>query len=76
MLDILYPKPLNLQPALSESEALSKIATMAGKNKVMKSYIGMGYYDTIVPNIILQSMFENPDGIRHIPPTRPRLHRL
>ena len=58
--NILSSKPLNLAPALTESEALSKIQSMADKNKVMKSYIGMGYYDTIVPNVILRNMLENP----------------
>ena len=58
--NILSSKPLNLQPAMSESEALSRIQSMANKNKVMKSYIGMGYYDTIVPNVILRNMLENP----------------
>ena len=45
---------------MTESEALSTIRTMAEKNKVMKSYIGMGYYDTITPNVILRNMLENP----------------
>eukprot|EP00585_Thalassiosira_rotula_P013497 CAMPEP_0196132250 /NCGR_PEP_ID=MMETSP0910-20130528/1958_1 /TAXON_ID=49265 /ORGANISM="Thalassiosira rotula, Strain GSO102" /LENGTH=1027 /DNA_ID=CAMNT_0041391847 /DNA_START=143 /DNA_END=3226 /DNA_ORIENTATION=+ len=58
--NILSSKPLSLQPAMSESEALTAIGKMANKNKVMKSYIGMGYYDTIVPNVILRNMLENP----------------
>jgi glycine dehydrogenase len=58
--NILASHPLNLQPPMSESEALSTIRTMAEKNKVMKSYIGMGYYDTITPNVILRNMLENP----------------
>ncbi|KAL3810403.1 hypothetical protein ACHAXA_007031 [Cyclostephanos tholiformis] len=58
--NILSPRPLDLQPPMTESEALSTIRAMADKNKVMKSYIGMGYYDTIVPNVILRNVLENP----------------
>jgi len=58
--NILSPKALNLEPALTESEALKRIKSMSDKNKVMKSYIGMGYYDTIVPTVILRNMLENP----------------
>ncbi|EJK45128.1 hypothetical protein THAOC_36273 [Thalassiosira oceanica] len=58
--NILSGKELNLEPALSETEALKRIKSMADKNTVMKSYIGMGYYDTIVPNVILRNMLENP----------------
>lgn len=53
-------KELDLAPALSESEALAKIKQMANKNHVMKSYIGQGYYDTIVPPVILRNILENP----------------
>eukprot|EP00934_Nitzschia_sp_Nitz4_P000180 Nitzschia sp. Nitz4//scaffold4_size323378//221111//224343//NITZ4_000686-RA/size323378-snap-gene-0.466-mRNA-1//-1//CDS//3329553477//180//frame0 len=57
---ILAPKPLSMDAPLSESEALTKIKGYADKNKVMKSFIGQGYYDTIVPGVILRNMFENP----------------
>lgn len=53
-------KPLNLEPAMSESEALARIRVYADKNRVMKSYIGQGYYDTQVPGVILRNMLENP----------------
>ncbi len=33
---------------------------MAGKNKVMKSFIGMGYYNTHCPSVILRNVLENP----------------
>ncbi len=58
--NIMAGKELKLQPALTESEALAKIRGMAEKNKVMKSYIGQGYYDTIVPGVILRNVLENP----------------
>jgi glycine dehydrogenase len=58
--DILKGTELKLDPPLTESEALAKIKSIASKNKVMTSYIGMGYYDTIVPPVILRNMLENP----------------
>eukprot|EP00557_Chaetoceros_sp_GSL56_P000965 CAMPEP_0176501716 /NCGR_PEP_ID=MMETSP0200_2-20121128/14324_1 /TAXON_ID=947934 /ORGANISM="Chaetoceros sp., Strain GSL56" /LENGTH=1004 /DNA_ID=CAMNT_0017900651 /DNA_START=143 /DNA_END=3157 /DNA_ORIENTATION=- len=57
---ILAQKKLELEPALTESEALARIKSMADKNKVMKSYIGQGYYDTIVPPVVLRNVLENP----------------
>ena len=45
---------------MSEFEYLSTLKKMASLNKVYKSYIGQGYYDTIVPSPILRSLFENP----------------
>ena len=58
--NILSDKPLQLDAPLSESEALEKLKTLAQKNKVMKSYIGQGYYDTQVPGVILRNVLENP----------------
>ncbi|WP_337045040.1 aminomethyl-transferring glycine dehydrogenase [Emticicia sp. 17c] len=52
--------PLNLPPAKSEAEFLADFKALAQKNKIFKSYIGTGYYDTIVPNVILRNILENP----------------
>ncbi len=53
-------KPLNLPPAQSESEALATLRQIALKNKVNKSFLGMGYYGTITPPVILRNILENP----------------
>ena len=52
--------PLNLAPAQSEFEYLRNLKSIASKNKVFKSYIGLGYYDTITPSVIRRNIFENP----------------
>jgi glycine dehydrogenase len=58
--NILTDKALKLDRPLTETEALARIQLFASRNKVMKSYIGAGYYDTIVPGVILRNMLENP----------------
>ena len=57
---IRLPKPMNLPAGLNEFEYLNHIKGIASKNKVFKSYIGMGYYNTITPGVILRNIFENP----------------
>lgn len=52
--------PLNLPKAKSEVEFLADFKALAQKNKIFKSYIGTGYYDTTVPNVILRNILENP----------------
>ena len=52
--------PLHLEEPLSESEALEKLKAIMGKNKVNKSFIGMGYYETLTPGVILRNVLENP----------------
>jgi glycine dehydrogenase len=51
---------LNLPAALSEVDYLKQLKQTASLNKTFKSYIGQGYYDTIVPGVILRNVFENP----------------
>ena len=46
--------------AITEAAALAELKTMAGKNKVFKSFIGQGYYDTHTPGVILRNILENP----------------
>jgi glycine dehydrogenase len=50
----------NLPDALSEYDYLQEIKQIAAKNKVFKTYIGMGFYGTITPSVILRNLFENP----------------
>jgi glycine dehydrogenase len=52
--------PLNLPDAETESQYLSRLKTIARKNKVLRSFIGLGYYDTLTPSVIKRSLFENP----------------
>lgn len=51
---------MNLPEALSENDFLTEFKKLAGKNKIYKSFIGMGYYDTLVPNVIKRNILENP----------------
>ena len=47
-------------PAVSENAALSMLWNMAERNVVMRTCIGMGYHDVVLPPVILRSIFENP----------------
>lgn len=53
-------KALNIPAAISEHEYLQLLKDISLKNKTYKTYIGQGYYDNIVPSVILRNIFENP----------------
>lgn len=53
-------QPLDLPEALTEYDYLRTLKDIAAKNKVFRSYIGLGYYNTITPPVILRNVFENP----------------
>ena len=51
---------MNIPAPLSESEVLSKLKSIASKNKIFKNYLGHGYYGTITPGVIKRNILENP----------------
>jgi glycine dehydrogenase len=53
-------EPLNLPLPKSEFQFLKDLRHTAAQNKIFKSYIGMGYYNTIVPGVIQRNILENP----------------
>ena len=52
--------PLSLPPAESEHQYLRRLTQIARRNKTFRSYIGLGYHDTITPSVILRMVMENP----------------
>ncbi len=53
-------RELNVDTAMTEQEYLNHITELGNMNKVNKSFIGLGYYETIVPPVILRNVLENP----------------
>ncbi|HHY85747.1 MAG TPA: aminomethyl-transferring glycine dehydrogenase [Verrucomicrobia bacterium] len=53
-------KPLSLPPPMTEYHALQELRKIAGRNKVFRSFIGMGFYDCITPPVIQRNVLENP----------------
>ncbi|CAA0202886.1 aminomethyl-transferring glycine dehydrogenase [Tenacibaculum maritimum] len=58
--DIRLQNELDLSPAMSEYEYLNHIHELGAKNKVFKSYIGLGYHEAIIPSVIQRNILENP----------------
>jgi len=70
---ILSNKPISLPDPISENEALAKLKSIAAKNKQSRSFIGLGYYDTYTPNVILRNVLENPGWYTAYTPYQPEI---
>lgn len=62
-----------LNTAKSEQQSLAEIKAISEKNHLFKSYIGMGYYDTHVPTVILRNVLENPGWYTAYTPYQPEI---
>ncbi len=61
------------QQPITENEALSLLKAIASKNKIAKSFIGLGYHDTLVPSPILRNLLENPGWYTAYTPYQPEI---
>jgi glycine dehydrogenase len=53
-------RPLDLPEPLGEAAALAELRTLAGQNQLFRSFIGLGYANTLTPGVILRNILENP----------------
>src|SRR5262249_15449258 len=66
-------RPLALAGAKGEQEALDALKAIARENRVMKSFIGQGYYGTLTPGVILRNVLENPAWYTAYTPYQPEI---
>lgn len=71
--DILRAPFLSFGDALPETEALARLKAIASQNQVMKSYIGLGYHDVVMPPVILRNVLENPGWYTAYTPYQPEI---
>ncbi|SEQ06420.1 glycine dehydrogenase [Amphritea atlantica] len=64
---------LDMADAVSEADALALLRRLADQNQVNRSYIGMGYHNTLVPNVILRNVMENPGWYTAYTPYQPEI---
>jgi glycine dehydrogenase len=65
--------PLALPGPIGETEALARIKAIAAKNRVLKSFIGQGYYGTHTPGVIRRNILENPAWYTAYTPYQPEI---
>ena len=58
--EIRLPKDLNIGDGMNEYEVISHLKALGAKNKQFRTYIGLGYYNTITPGVIMRNILENP----------------
>lgn len=70
---IRLPEGLKVGDSVTEVQALAELKAMASKNEIKRSFIGMGYSDTITPNVILRNVLENPGWYTAYTPYQPEI---
>ncbi len=70
---ILEKEQLDVRDSVSEHKALEILHEIASKNQIYKSFIGMGYYGTYTPNVILRNILENPGWYTAYTPYQPEV---
>ena len=70
---ILSAAPLALPEGRREPETLALLRAIAGKNRVLRSFIGTGYHDTFTPTVILRNVLENPAWYTAYTPYQPEI---
>ena len=66
-------KQIQMDPAATEYEMLKELHGIAGKNIVLKSYLGQGYYNSITPSVIRRNILENPGWYTQYTPYQPEI---
>src|SRR5262249_17177338 len=67
------PEPLEIGGGVSETEALARLRALGDRNEVFTTLIGLGYFDTITPLVILRNVLENPAWYTAYTPYQPEI---
>src|SRR5689334_8573727 len=70
---IRVPEALDLPEARTEAQVLAELRELAGRNQVLRSMIGLGYYGTFTPPVILRNVLENPAWYTAYTPYQPEI---
>jgi glycine dehydrogenase len=70
---ILLSEELKVDKPISENDSLKKLKSISKKNEIFKNFIGMGYYNTFTPNVILRNILENPGWYTSYTPYQPEV---
>jgi glycine dehydrogenase len=71
--NIMRKQPMDLADPQTEAAALAQLKAIAAENQVMRSFIGMGYNNTLTPNVILRNVLENPGWYTAYTPYQPEI---